>query len=115
MSKNAIPNPNPSATLRPTIGTEEIRRLALLARIDLTPAEADRTRAQLNNIFSLVVQLQAVDTAGVEPLCHPIAMIEEMTLRLRPDVITETDQRVANMANAPAQGNGLFLVPKVLE
>ena len=42
-------------------------------------------------------------------------MIEEMTLRLRPDVVTETDQRVVNMANAPLQENGLFLVPKVLE
>jgi len=103
MSKNA------------TISPEDIRRLALLARIDLTSAEADRTGEQLNSIFSLVAQLQAVDTAGVEPLCHPIAMIKEMTLRLRPDVVTETDQRVVNMANAPQQENGLFLVPKVLE
>ena len=103
MSKNA------------TISPEDIRRLALLARIDLTSAEADRAGEQLNRIFSLVAQLQAVDTAGVEPLCHPIAMIEEMTLRLRPDVATETDQRVVNMANAPQQENGLFLVPKVLE
>ena len=103
MSKNA------------TISLEDIRRLALLARIDLTSAEADRAGEQLNRIFSLVAQLQAVDTAGVEPLCHPIAMIEEMTLRLRPDVVTETDQRVVNMANAPQQENGLFLVPKVLE
>lgn len=103
MSKNA------------SISPEDIRRLALLARIDLTSAEADRAGEQLNRIFSLVAQLQAVDTAGVEPLCHPIAMIEEMTLRLRPDVVTETDQRVVNMANAPQQENGLFLVPKVLE
>ena len=97
------------------LGPEDIQRLALLARIDLAPAVATQTLTQLNTIFTLVEQLQAVDTAGIEPLCHPLAAITEMTLRLRADVVTETDQRVANMANAPAQENGLFLVPKVLE
>lgn len=97
------------------LSPEDIQRLALLARIEIAPAEAPHIQAQLNSIFMLVEQLQAVDTDGIEPLCHPIAAIEEMTLRLRPDVVTEGDQREANMKNAPQQENGLFLVPKVLE
>ena len=97
------------------LSPEDIQRLTLLARIEIAPAEAPHIRAQLNGIFNLVEQLQAVDTDGIEPLCHPIAAIEEMTLRLRPDVVTEGDQREANMKNAPQQENGLFLVPKVLE
>ena len=97
------------------LSPEDIQRLTLLARIEIAPAEASHIRAQLNGIFNLVEQLQAVDTDGIEPLCHPIAAIEEMTLRLRPDVVTEADQREANMKNAPQQENGLFLVPKVLE
>ncbi len=94
---------------------EDIRRLSLLARIEIAPAVAPQIHAQLNGLFNLVAQLQAVDTKGIEPLCHPIAAIEEMTLRLRDDVATETDQRDANMKNAPQQENGLFLVPRVLE
>ena len=97
------------------LSPEDIQRLTLLARIEIAPAEAPHIQAQLNSIFMLVEQLQAVDTDGIEPLCHPIAAIEEMTLRLRPDVVTEGDQREANMKNAPQQENGLFLVPKVLE
>ena len=98
------------------LSPEDIQRLALLARIEIAPAEAPHIQAQLNSIFMLVEQLQAVDTDGIEPLCHPTAAIAKMTtLRLRPDVVTESDQREANMKNAPQQENGLFLVPKVLE
>ena len=94
---------------------EDIRRLSLLARIEIAPADAPHIQAQLNGIFNMVEQLQAVDTKNIEPLCHPIVAIEEMTLRLRDDVVTETDHREANLQNAPQQENGLFLVPKVLE
>jgi aspartyl-tRNA(Asn)/glutamyl-tRNA(Gln) amidotransferase subunit C len=94
---------------------DNVRQLAQLARIELTPADAGRARAQLNDIFTLVEQLQAVDTTGVAPLAHPLDISQAMELRLRDDVITETDQRAANMANAPQQENGLFLVPKVIE
>jgi aspartyl-tRNA(Asn)/glutamyl-tRNA(Gln) amidotransferase subunit C len=98
-----------------SLTSDDIHRLAKLARIDITPAETERTLAELNNIFSMVETLQAVDTTGLVPLCHPIATIQEMQLRLRDDVVTETNSRDANMANAPQQENGLFLVPKVLE
>ena len=95
--------------------SDDIHRLAKLARIDITPAETARTLSELNNIFAMVETLQAVDTTCLEPLCHPIATIQEMQLRLRDDAVTESNHQVANMANAPQQENGLFLVPKVLE
>ena len=72
-------------------------------------------QSQLCGIFGLIDELQAVDTEGVEPLSHPLDVLAGMAQRLREDRVTETDQREANMANAPAQENGLFLVPKVLE
>jgi aspartyl-tRNA(Asn)/glutamyl-tRNA(Gln) amidotransferase subunit C len=98
-----------------SLTSNDIHRLAKLARIEITPAETERTLSELNNIFSMVETLQAVDTIGLEPLCHPIATIQEMQLRLRDDAVTETNARDANMANAPQKENGLFLVPKVLE
>jgi aspartyl-tRNA(Asn)/glutamyl-tRNA(Gln) amidotransferase subunit C len=98
-----------------SLSPEDIRRLSQLARIDLAADAAERTRSQLNDIFNLVEQLQAVDTAGIDPLSHPLAMVQTMSLRLRDDRITETDQREIYMANAPQRENGLFLVPKVIE
>jgi aspartyl-tRNA(Asn)/glutamyl-tRNA(Gln) amidotransferase subunit C len=94
---------------------DDILRLSQLARIGLSVGEAAQTRTQLNDIFKLVEQLQAVDTTGVEPLAHPLAMVQPMAMRLRADEVSEVDQRDANMANAPQQEHGLFLVPKVLE
>ena len=70
---------------------------------------------QLNGFFSIVEQMRAVDTGGVEPLYTPLAAVEPVALRLRDDVVTETDQREAYLRNAPAAEDGLFLVPKVIE
>ena len=70
----------------------------------------------LNGIFALVEQMRAVDTSGVEPLNHPIAAIEEnLALRLRDDVVTETNRRDDYQQVAPATQDGLYLVPKVIE
>jgi len=70
---------------------------------------------QLNDFFDIVQKMRAVDTAGIEPLAHPFATIGDIALRLRDDVVSETDQREANQRSAPAVENGLFLVPKVIE
>ncbi len=94
---------------------DDIKRLAHLARIAVSKDEVAPLQTQLNGIFGLIDELQAVDTKGVEPLSHPLDVIENMAQRLREDRITESDQRAANMANAPAEENGLFLVPKVLD
>jgi aspartyl-tRNA(Asn)/glutamyl-tRNA(Gln) amidotransferase subunit C len=89
----------------------QIRRVADLARIDVTDAEAERVLAQLNDIFQMIERMQAVDTEGLEPMAHPLGGAQ----RLRDDVVTEHDQRAGNLANAPEQQDGLFLVPRVIE
>ncbi len=109
------PDPRPFKVPPMSLRPEDIRRLAQLARINLAASDAASTLNQLNNIFSMVEQLQAVDTTGIAPLSHPLATLGEMGLRLREDKVTESDQRDANMANAPQQENGLFLVPRVIE
>ena len=88
-----------------------VRRIAHLARIEITDDEAQQTLAQLTDIFAMIEQMQAVDTTGVEPMADPLGG----TLRLRDDAVTEGDQRAAAMINAPAHVDGLFLVPRVIE
>lgn len=94
---------------------DDLKRLAGLARIAVTGEEIAALQNQLNGIFGLIDELQAVDTTGIEPLSHPLDVVSPMSQRLRVDAVTELDQRGANMANAPARENGLFLVPKVIE
>jgi len=94
---------------------QEIERLAQLARLQLTPEQALDAQQRLNGFLGLVEQMQAVDTAGVEPLAHPTAVMQAVQLRLRPDVVSEPNQREANQASAPAVEDGLYLVPRVIE
>ena len=94
-----------------SLSLEEVGRIARLARIELTPAEAEATQAKLNGIFGLIEQMQAVDTTGVAPMSHP----QDVVQRLRPDAVTETDRRAAYQAVAPEAEAGLYLVPKVIE
>lgn len=95
--------------------SDDVGRIAQLARLELRDDEAAAMQAQLNEFFAIVEKMRAVDTSGVEPLYTPLSAIEDVTLRLREDAVTETNQREANMANAPARDEGLFLVPKVIE
>ena len=89
----------------------QVRRIADLARIEVTDVEAQRVLAQLNDIFRMIERMQAVDTDGVEPMAHPLGGAQ----RLRDDVVKVGDERAAILANAPDQHDGLFLVPRVLE
>ncbi len=93
----------------------DIDRIANLARLELRGDEPTRMLNSLNSFFAIVEQMRAVDTTGIEPLAHPVAAIEEVQLRLRPDVVSEGNQREANQRSAPAVERGLFLVPKVIE
>ncbi|MCX7277009.1 MAG: Asp-tRNA(Asn)/Glu-tRNA(Gln) amidotransferase subunit GatC [Burkholderiales bacterium] len=94
---------------------QELDRIANLARLELQPAESERLLSQLNGFFGIVEKMRSVDTAGIEPLAHPVATIQDITLRLRDDVVSEPNQREANQQTAPAVERGLFLVPKVIE
>jgi aspartyl-tRNA(Asn)/glutamyl-tRNA(Gln) amidotransferase subunit C len=93
---------------------QEVSRIAHLARLELQPAEAAAMLTQLSGFFSIVEQMSAVDTSGVEPLYTPLSAVQEVTLRLRDDAVTETNEREANQRSAPAVEDGLFLVPKVI-
>ena len=95
--------------------SDDVGRIAHLARLALQPAEQVAMQNQLNAFFSIVEQMSAVDTAGVEPLYTPLSAVSEVSLRLRDDVVTETDQRELNQRSAPAVEDGLFLVPRVVE
>ena len=94
---------------------QDIDRIANLARLELQPAESERMLAQINGFFGIVEAMQSVDTAGVQPLAHPVAAIQDIALRLREDVVSEPNNREANQRSAPAVERGLFLVPKVIE
>lgn len=93
----------------------QINKIAALSRLKLAADQAPALEQQLNNIMALADRLAAEDTTGVAPLSHPLAIIAPVALRLREDAVTETDRRQANMANAPAAQDGLFLVPRVIE
>ena len=94
---------------------QDAGRIAHLARLELSPEEAPRMLVQLNGFFSIVEQMSAVDTAGIEPLYTPLSAISAVQLRLREDAVSECNQREANQRSAPAVEDGLFLVPKVIE
>jgi aspartyl-tRNA(Asn)/glutamyl-tRNA(Gln) amidotransferase subunit C len=95
-----------------SLTVEEIRRIAHLARIAVTEYEAQDIGHKLTGIFKLIEEMQAVDTAGVEPMAHA----QDVVLRLREDRITESsDQRELFQSIAPQVEAGLYLVPKVIE
>jgi aspartyl-tRNA(Asn)/glutamyl-tRNA(Gln) amidotransferase subunit C len=95
--------------------SQDIDRIAHLARLELQPAEGQRMLGQLNAFFAIVEQMRAVDTAGLEPLAHPVAAFEDVVLRLREDKVGIFPSREDSQRSAPAVENGLFLVPKVIE
>ncbi len=90
---------------------EDVHKIAGLARIALSGDDAEATRDKLNNIFGLIEQMQAVDTRDVEPMSHP----QDVSQRLREDLVSESDQREAFQKIAPQTEAGLYLVPRVIE
>ena len=94
-----------------SLSLDDVRRIAHLARLDISDAEAGQVLEQLNGIFGLIEQMQAVDTAGVEPMAHA----RDVSLRLREDNVTEADQHRLFQSVAPQVEQGLYLVPKVIE
>jgi aspartyl-tRNA(Asn)/glutamyl-tRNA(Gln) amidotransferase subunit C len=89
----------------------DVKRIAQLASIEVTDAQAEQVLAQLQGVFALIEELQSVDTQGIEPMSHA----QDVTLRLREDQVTETDNRERFQAIAPRVDAGLYLVPKVIE
>ena len=94
---------------------DQLQRIALLARIAVSPEEARGVTDRLNQVLGLIDQLQAVDTRGIEPMSHALDSRLTAQQRLRPDEVTEADRRGDNQRGAPALEQGLYLVPKVIE
>ncbi len=90
---------------------KDIEKLAKLSRLSLSDDEQNQVMLDLNNIFSMVEEMQGLDTEGVEPMSHP----HELSLRLREDVVTQTDHHAYYQQIAPAVADDLYLVPKVIE
>ena len=93
------------------LSLDDVRRIALLARLEVTAAESEQVLAQMQAILALAEQLQSVDTRGIEPMSHA----QDLMLRLREDRVTETDQHELFQSIAPQVEAGLYLVPKVIE
>ncbi len=95
---------------------KDVKRIAKLAQLQMNDDQAETALVELNGIFALAEQMQAVDTTGVEPLSQPLAaVLGKLPLRLRDDVVTEENQREAYQAPAPKTQDGLYLVPRVVE
>ena len=94
-----------------SLSVDDVQRIANLARIEVADEEGSAILAQLTDIFSLIEQMQAVDTSGVSPMSHA----QDVRQRLREDTVTETDHRELFQPIAPQVEMGLYLVPKVIE
>lgn len=94
-----------------SLSTSDVEKVARLARLAMDGNEVEAARLQLSGIFDLIAEMRAVDTTGIEPMSHS----QNLTQRLREDVVTESSQRDAFQAVAPQVENGLYLVPQVIE
>jgi len=89
----------------------DVRYVAHLARIALSPAEEQRIGAQLGNIITYVEQLRKLDVTGVEPTAHAVPLVNVT----RPDERQTSLPHADALRNAPVAANGLFVVPKIVE
>jgi aspartyl-tRNA(Asn)/glutamyl-tRNA(Gln) amidotransferase subunit C len=94
-----------------SLSTEEVKQIALLARLAISDEETQQYSESLSERFDLVAQMNAVNTDGIAPMAHP----QDISQRLREDVVTADNQREKFQSIAPATEDGLYLVPKVLE
>ena len=89
----------------------DIKYIAHLARLHLTPDEEKKLGAQLGNILGYIEKLNQLDVSGVEPTAHAVPMVNVT----RPDEIRPSLPHADALRNAPAKANGLFIVPKIVE
>jgi aspartyl-tRNA(Asn)/glutamyl-tRNA(Gln) amidotransferase subunit C len=94
-----------------SVDIDTVKRVARLARIAVTPEEAERMTGELNQILGFVEQLGEVDVTGVEPMTSVIPM----EMKKREDVVTDGAKADDVVANAPMTQDNFFLVPKVVE
>ncbi len=88
-----------------------VKNIAALAQLQVDDTELPRLAAGMQNILDLAEQMQSVNTEGVIPVSNPLDAIQ----MLRPDAVTETNQRELFQSIAPSTEDGLYLVPRVVE
>ena len=89
----------------------DVEKIAHLARLHINATEAQEVANRISSILDLIDQMQSVETRNVAPLAHPFDAVQ----RLRPDVVTEKNEREYLQKFAPSVQDGLYLVPKVIE
>ncbi len=94
-----------------SIQSEDVLKIAHLARLGIQQEQVELYASDLSNIMNLVEQMNQVDTSNIEPMAHPL----DQSQRLRSDVVTEVNQRETLQQNAPDIEDGLFLVPRVID
>ena len=94
-----------------SLSKDQVQHIATLARLNLADDELEDVVAKLSSIVEFVDQLGAADTDGVAPMAHPLNQVQ----RLRPDAVTEVDERDRIQENAAAVQDGMYLVPKVID
>jgi len=92
-------------------GDFDVQYVARLARIALTPAEEQKFAAQLSQVLGFIETLNQLDVSGIEPTAHAVPMVNVT----RPDEVRPSLTNEEALRNAPAQANGLFLAPKIVE
>jgi aspartyl-tRNA(Asn)/glutamyl-tRNA(Gln) amidotransferase subunit C len=92
-------------------GEIDVKYVAHLARLSLSPEEEQKIGAQLGNILGYIEKLKEVDVTGVEPTAHAFPLVNVT----RPDQVRPSISNEEALRNAPAQANGLFIVPKIVE
>lgn len=98
-------------TDRPRISMKDVEHVARLARLELSAAEKERMRKELDGILSYIDKLRAVDTRGVEPTSHAVPLTNVM----RDDTEVASLPQDEMLANAPDRHGELFRVPKIIE
>jgi aspartyl-tRNA(Asn)/glutamyl-tRNA(Gln) amidotransferase subunit C len=93
------------------VDKDAVKRVAHLARIAVSDAEAEALRSDLNAILGFVEQLNEVDITGVEPMTSVV----DMSMKMRVDMVTEGEQAEQIVINAPARDARFFVFPKVVE
>jgi aspartyl-tRNA(Asn)/glutamyl-tRNA(Gln) amidotransferase subunit C len=106
-----VNNPENSGKNLVSLSKDQVQQIAMLARLELRPDEHAELVDKLSRIVDFVDQLSAADTGDVLPMAHPLNVAQ----RLRPDTVTEPNERDRYQENAPSVTGGLYLVPKVIE
>ena len=94
-----------------SLSAEDVKKIAHLARLGIEQEQIEHYAKDLSKVLDLMTQMGELNTDNIEPMAHPL----DQTQRLRPDLISETNQREHFQSIAPQTEAGLYLIPKVIE